>query len=140
MKRLQYATAAVGVASRDGLVLASVEGIITPATVAEIIAGASGWARDPLAKVVDYGSARMQLTPEEMFAAAAGLKPGAPPTAFVVSRDHLGTFEQYSAIASQRGVLKCAFVNVEAARSWAADKARVRAYWGRLRRASAASP
>lgn len=140
MKKLKYATAAVTAHAANGVVIAMVGGIVTASVATKIIAGSAGWAPRRLAQVVSYADARVELSAEDLFAAAVRAAPGPTPTALVVSDEQLAMFAAYSQMHADRGVMKAAFTGIEAAQRWAADQARVMESWGLWRRALAASP
>jgi hypothetical protein len=140
MKKWTYSGAAVAAGTEDGVVIAVVDGIVTPASAGLIIADSVHWSRYRLAQVVRYDRAAVNLTAEVLFATALRASAGSTPTALVVSMDQLPMFREYSQMHADRGVMKAAFTCAEAAQRWAADQARVRESWGRWRRALAASP
>ena len=138
--RIAYSTATVIAAVDRGLVVATVEGVITPAVATEIISGSEGWAPVRLAQVVSYEMASVEMTAACLFAAASRARQGGTPTALVVDEEQLEMFAEYARMHTDRGILKAAFTSVEKAHRWAAQQARVTEYWGRLGRAQRASP
>lgn len=140
MKKLKCATASVLARADQGLVIAVVDGDVTLESAPLIVAGAARWPGQRLAHVVSYEGARVDLSAEDLFRSVMLAEPGDTPTAFVVSPSQLAMFRKYSQMHADRGTLKAAFTNFEAARRWAANQALVRATWARWRQALAASP
>ena len=73
MVTFRYRTAAIRVSAAGPVAVAMAGGIVTPASLAEIIRDSAGWAagNEPLAKVVDYSSAVLATHCEQMLASAA---------------------------------------------------------------------
>lgn len=141
MSTLQYGVATVATQGAGDLVIARVQGVITPEVAERIVRDSSRWsADDPVAAVVSYQEAALQMSPDTLFAAVRRALPTDRPTAFVVQPDQMDLFAEYVKLHAQVGVLKVAFTSAEQAQRWAAEQARVRGYWARLARAVQASP
>lgn len=140
MKNWKYPSATVSASAESGLLIVVVAGAVTPASAALIIADSVHWAQHRLAQVVRCDQASVDMTAEMLFSASLRGNAGDTPTALVVSPEQFPVFREYSQMHADRGVMKAAFINAEAAQRWAADQARVRESWGRWRRALAASP
>lgn len=140
MKTWRYQSASVAAASNDGIVVAVVEGVVTPAAASLIIADSINWSSERLAYVVSYERAAVSMSADALYAAALKASPGETPTALVVSTCQLPMFREYSQMQIDKGVMRAAFTCVEAAHRWAAEQARVRESWGRWMRALAGSP
>lgn len=140
MLKFEYPTATVDVRSSGHIVTAMVGGVVTAAAATKIIAGAGGWAPRRLAQVVSYTDARVEITPDVLFAAAVLADPASTPTALLVAPAQLSTFREYSLLYANRGVLKVAFTRMEDAQRWAARQAHIREYWARLVCARQACP
>jgi hypothetical protein len=138
--KIAYSTATVVASADQGLVVATVEGVITPALATEIISGSDGWAAVRYAQVVSYEMARLEMGASELFAAALRARQGVVPTALVVDEEQLAMFAEYARMNTERGSLKAAFTSVEAAHRWAVRQVRVGEYWARLGRAQRAGP
>lgn len=140
MIRIAYSTATV-IASVDcGLVLATVEGVITFPLATEIIAGSECWAPQRFAQVVSCEMACVRLSAADLFEAASRARQDRTPTALVVAEEQLATFAEYAKMHTDRGILKAVFTNAEEARRWATKQAHVAEYWSRIGRAQQACP
>lgn len=140
MQLMKYGAVAVQIQDLDGLISAQVQGAIDGPAARQVIGDAPLWAPLRLAHVVDYTRAAVQLSAAELFAAALAASPGDVPTAVVVTSDSWSIFSEYAALQATRGVLKAVFLTSEQANRWAADQARVRAFWLRARRALGSLP
>jgi hypothetical protein len=141
MLKFGYVSAQVSVRGAGSpLVVAVVEGVVTPKTAQSIIADAARWGEDRMAQVVRYDAARVELSADQLLAAALRARASDVPAAFVVQPDQLRLFRQYAQMNLDRGVMKAAFTRVEDAESWAVDQMRVRAHWQRLERALRSAP
>lgn len=141
MLAFKYKAAQVSVRGAGSpLVVAMVRGLVNPRSAQSIIADAAQWGAGRLAQVVRYDEARVELSADELLAAALRARASDVPAAFVVRPDHLRLFRQYAQMNLDRGVMKAAFTRVEDAEGWAVDQLRVRAHWAGLERALKSSP
>ncbi len=141
MLKFGYESAQVSVRGAGSpLVVATVQGVVTPKTAQSIIADAARWGGGRMAQVVRYDAARVELSADQLLAAALRAQASDVPAAFVVQPDQLRLFRQYSQMNLDRGVMKAAFTRVEDAESWAVDQMRVRARWQRLEHALRSAP
>ena len=138
--KLSYAGVKVYAEEVDGLVFASVTGLVTAASAAQIIGGARKWAKQPLAQVVSYRDSRIALCADTLFSAARGAHAPSTATALVVPAEQFEMFRTYVQMHVAQGICKAAFVSEEEARRWAAQQAAVQGYWRRLERSRRSSP
>lgn len=140
MKCLKYGATAVQVANLDGVLLAAVAGPVDQAIAQTIMRDAKKWAPHRSAQVVDYASATVQLTADDLYAAAVRAHGPTEPTAIVARQEHWELFRKYVELNASRGVLKAVFTTSEAAGRWAVEQAVVMEYWARLERRQRAWP
>ena len=144
MHTFRYSTAVMRVSTAGPVAVAIGEGIVTPASLAEIIRDSAAWSAgsEPLAKVVDYSSAVLAAHCEQMLASAATVRASAVavPAALVASADNEHLLRDYAACCASAGVAKAVFRRVEDALAWAARQAQVQEYWRRCGRAVQSAP
>lgn len=140
MVKLRYSGVVVHASHVDGLVMATVRGAVTEASAARIIGDARKWAPQPLAQVVSYEFARVEICAESLFRAARLAQTADTPTALVVPLNQFEMFRTYVRMNTDRGLLKAVFTTESDARQWAVRQAGVREYWRRLERSRRSSP
>ena len=144
MITFRYRTGAIRVATAGPLAVAIGEGIVTPASLAEIIRDSAAWSAgaEPLAKVVDYSKAVLATDCEQMLASVATVQAAAmtAPAALVAGADNERLLREYAACCAGRGAAKAVFLRVEDAVAWAARQAQVVEYWRRCERAVQSDP
>lgn len=141
-ERWQYSTATVSREIDQGLSVCLVKGVVTPAVAHQMAAGNQRWlARAGVCgQVAICTESLFAVGGDQLLAAAKSVARRHPylavPTALVVKPQDLEFFRSYSWLMAQQGIGRAPFTDLEAARRWAAEQAKVFASWPALRHPS----
>lgn len=131
----KYGAAQVRSTIDCGVSITKVCGLLLPDTFGQLLADNARWLDDSgaLGQVARYDHAAVATTQDELMRRAAQVVLADPalevPTALVVAPDALAMWRAYADFMCQRGVLRVAFVDLQAALDWAQQEAAVYRSW-----------